>query len=88
MCFEDFPMQHQLSVPAGMPRTSGWTVLLSRRSVDGPGVFSVVVANELGCTTERIVTVIDFCSEPLLFIPTAFTPDGDGLNELWKGATC
>ena len=53
-------------------------------SVDGPGVFSVVVANELGCTTERTVTVIDFCSEPLLFIPTAFTPDGDGLNEVLR----
>ncbi len=86
LCFEDFPdVQHQLSVPAGyaayqwMDGSAQPTL-----SVDGPGVFSVVVANELGCTTERTVTVIDFCSEPLLFIPTAFTPDGDGLNEVLR----
>jgi gliding motility-associated-like protein len=86
LCFEDFPgVQHQLSVPAGYASyqwMNGST--LPSLSIDGPGVYSVVVANELGCTTERYVTVIDFCSEPLLFIPTAFTPDGDGLNEVLR----
>lgn len=86
LCFEDFPgVQHQLSVPAGYASyqwMDGST--FPSLSIDGPGVYSVVVANELGCTTERYLTVIDFCSEPLLFIPTAFTPDGDGLNEVLR----
>lgn len=86
LCFEDFPEAlYQLSVPAGyagyqwMDGTSNNTL-----QVEGPGSYSVTVTNDIGCATERAVTVIDFCSLPLLFIPTAFTPDGDGLNEVLR----
>ncbi|MAI23175.1 MAG: hypothetical protein CL828_03875 [Crocinitomicaceae bacterium] len=86
LCFEDFPgVQYQLSVPAGYAAyqwMNGST--LPSLSIDGPGVYGLVVTNEIGCTTERYVSVIDFCSEPLLFIPSAFTPDGDGLNEVLR----
>ncbi len=30
-------------------------------------------------------THIDLRTEPTLFLPTAFTPDGDGMNETWPG---
>lgn len=86
LCFEDFPgVMHQLSVPSGYAEYA-WMDGSSTPSlmIDGPGVYSVVVTNEIGCTTERFATVVDFCSEPLLFIPTAFTPDGDGLNEVLR----
>ena len=86
LCFEDFPgVKYQLSVPAGYAAyqwMNGST--LPSLEIDGPGVYSVVVTNEIGCTTERFATVVDFCSEPLLFVPTAFTPDGDGLNEVLR----
>jgi gliding motility-associated-like protein len=86
LCFEDFPgVLHQLSVPAGYAEYAWMDGSTSPSlQIDGPGVYSVVVTNEIGCTTERFVTVVDFCSEPLLFVPTAFTPDGDGLNEVLR----
>ncbi len=86
LCFEDFPDdQHQLSVPSGYAAyqwMNGST--LPSIAIDGPGVFSVVVTNDIGCSTDQSVTVIDFCSEPFLFVPTAFTPDGNGLNEVLR----
>lgn len=86
LCFEDFPgVQYQLSVPAGYAEYQWMNGSTSPSlEIDGPGVYSVVVTNEIGCTTERFATVVDFCSEPLLFVPTAFTPDGDGLNEVLR----
>ena len=47
------------------------------------GTFTVTqtVVNEFGCasTAEGIVTV----SGSVLYAPTTFTPDGDGLNDVW-----
>ena len=86
LCFDDFPeVTYQLAVPAGFAGyqwMNGST--LNTFQVEGPGVYSVVVTNNIGCNTERYVTVVDFCSEPLLFVPSAFTPDGDGLNEVLR----
>ena len=44
-------------------------------------VITQIVTNEFGCsdTTTRLVIV----SDHLLYVPNAFTPDGDGLNDTW-----
>ncbi len=51
-----------------------------------PNVFGdlypveLVVANYLGCT-DTVVRMVEVMDEFLVFIPTAFTPNGDGINE-------
>ena len=52
-----------------------------------PNVFGdlypvqLVVANYLGCT-DTVVRMVEVMDEFLVFIPTAFTPNGDGINEV------
>jgi gliding motility-associated-like protein len=47
--------------------------------------YCVTITDELGCVAERCVTVVVLnppCQEPNIYFPNAFTPDGDGLNDV------
>ncbi len=47
--------------------------------------YTVEITGELGCVTERSVevVVVDLeCREPFVFIPNAFTPNGDNENDV------
>ncbi|MEM7104226.1 MAG: PKD domain-containing protein [Bacteroidota bacterium] len=47
--------------------------------------FVVEIEDEFGCTNKDSVTVFlkDFiCGEPFIFVPNAFTPNGDGVNDI------
>lgn len=47
--------------------------------------YILVITNEYGCMAERIDTIHVLnpdCDEPNIFIPNAFTPNGDGRNDL------
>jgi gliding motility-associated-like protein len=44
--------------------------------------YTVVVYNEAGCTDTAFVKVTVFKTEPYVFVPTGFTPNGDGLNDV------
>jgi len=49
--------------------------------------FQVRVQNTEGCEkiATRTVTVVNLaCEEPYIFIPTAFSPNGDGLNDVFR----
>jgi len=51
----------------------------------GTWTFTVVIDDGNGCiyTDSITVTVLDvYCEEPYIFIPNAFTPDGDGKNDI------
>jgi hypothetical protein len=85
-CFEDYPeavfLLHAPSGYAGYNWAGmGWGDVIE---VESAGTYALTVTNSLGCTASASTRVQDFCAEPLLFVPSAFTPDGDGLNETLK----
>ena len=52
--------------------------------------FIVVAVDENGCQardTVRVNVVDNPCQSDQLFVPTAFTPNGDGKNDVWKVRT-
>jgi len=44
--------------------------------------YDVVIRNIYGCTATDSVNIRTFCEGSQVFIPNAFTPDGDGLNDI------
>ncbi len=48
--------------------------------------YSVTVTDEKGCTASDSIFVrvrIPECNEDDVYLPTAFTPNGDGVNDIW-----
>jgi gliding motility-associated-like protein len=43
--------------------------------------YKVLVGNDAGCFDSAYITVKVFRTNPQIFVPTAFTPNGDGLND-------
>lgn len=53
---------------------------------DSTTTYTVTVTDEFGCeaTASLVVEVLDFvCDEPFLFVPNAFSPDGDMINDIY-----
>lgn len=58
--------------------------------VDETTNFVVMVTDVAGCMaydTVRVEILDDRCGEENIFIPTAFTPNGDGVNDMWMVRT-
>ncbi len=55
-------------------------------AVYGPTIDSVkyklIVSDEVGCADSAYVTVYVYKTIPYVFVPTAFTPNNDGLNDV------
>ncbi|MEO6671648.1 MAG: PKD domain-containing protein [Ferruginibacter sp.] len=44
--------------------------------------YTVTVVNSFGCSAVDSIFVTAFCKKAEVFVPNAFTPDGDGLNDV------
>lgn len=66
-----------------------WSTGATTPSISFPGiqegsfVYSVLVTNVCGTATDGIAVTIEDC-EPTFYIPNAFTPDNDGINDAWR----
>jgi len=47
--------------------------------INQPGTYAVTVTDSNGCTAETSIWINDFCPSDM-YIPSAFTPDGNGFN--------
>lgn len=61
------------TTPSGLDTNNAHFALL-------PGNYTVFQSNGKACTATDRIEIEDFCSTTL-FVPNAFTPNGDGLNE-------
>jgi len=53
---------------------------------DSTTTYEVTVTDEFGCeaTATLVIEVLDFeCDIPFLFVPNAFSPDGDNVNDVY-----
>jgi gliding motility-associated-like protein len=46
--------------------------------------YKLVVTDAIGCSDSAYVTVRVFKTNPYIFVPSAFTPNDDGLNDVFK----
>ncbi|MEM1217561.1 MAG: PKD domain-containing protein [Bacteroidota bacterium] len=63
------------------------TILDPVATPDTTTTYTVYVENNDGCSNEvevRVVVIDPLCIEPYLFIPQAFSPNGDGKNDVFR----
>lgn len=71
-------------VPQSSPSTGNGTIFNGSLEGNEPGNYPVtlIVTNQSGCK-DTITKFILLQSDPLVFAPNAFTPDGDEYNNYW-----
>lgn len=56
---------------------------LSYTEVDQPGTYYATITNECGSRAAAIAVIFEDC-ESAVYTPTSFTPNNDGLNDVWQ----
>jgi len=60
---------------------NGLTSSSNAFTVSKPGDYKLTVTDVNGCTAKVIYKVVSWCKE--IIVANAFTPNGDGINDLW-----
>jgi len=63
------------------PYTYQWSNGQNSATISGliAGTYEVIITDSIGCIVTSSVTIDNTC----LYIPTVFTPNGDGMNDMW-----
>lgn len=52
-------------------------------TIYSPGYYEVTLTTAFGCSATYSAEISEICDQHMLYIPNAFTPDGDGLNDVF-----
>ncbi len=55
----------------------------SRVTLERTGEYALTITNEFNCELKRPVVITDEC-DPIVYVPNAFSPNGDGLNDRFE----
>jgi gliding motility-associated-like protein len=58
------------------------TCALPSATIKKDVTYSVKVTTEYGCSASDTIAIKTFCNNAQAFVPNAFTPDGDGINDI------
>lgn len=85
MCFNDPPYEMILNAENN-GSTFAWNTGSEEQSIaiNQPGLYAVEVTTAFGCSLVFHTVVEEFCVGDFLFLPNAFTPDNDGVNDVFR----
>jgi gliding motility-associated-like protein len=53
-------------------------------NINNGGLYTVTITNGFNCTITDSIFVFNTCVGDFIYVPNAFTPDADGLNDVFQ----